>query len=210
MKAVKRPAWRVDEVTLPNRDRLGADRELDLTLLKQAPVHELTVRAIAARADISERTIFRYFATREALSNAIASEVSRHMALPPDPSTMAELLNYPDTLYRRFEATAALTKAALHTKLFSRMRNVQAQRRWESVRKVIYAHAPQRSESDRKRAAANIRYFLSATTWHYYRVYFGFGLNETIECARTAMLQAAEGRGGGQGRASISNASGQA
>lgn len=175
-----------------------------IDLLKQAPVDELTVRAIASGAHISERTIFRYFATREILLDAIASEVSRHMALPPDPSTMAELLNYPDTLYRRFEATAALTMAALHTELFSRMRNVQAQRRWESVRRVIDAYAPQRNESDRKLAAANIRYFLSATTWHYYRFYFGFGLNETIECARTAVLQAAEGLGR-QRKASISN-----
>lgn len=179
-----------------------------IDLLKQAPVNELTVRAIAAHAYISERTVFRYFATREALLNAIAGEVSRHMALPPDPSTMAELLNYPDTLYRRFEAAAALTKAALHTELFSRMRNVQAQRRWESVRKVIDAHAPQRSESDRKLAAANIRYFLSATTWHYYRVYFGFGLIETIECAQTAVRQAAEGLES-QRKASNSNASGR-
>jgi AcrR family transcriptional regulator len=179
-----------------------------ITLLEKAPVHEITVRAVAAHAHISERTIFRYFATRDALLNAIAGEVSRQMALPPDPISMAELLDYPDPLYRRFEATAALTKAALHTELFSRMRTVQAQRRWESVRKVIDAHAPQRNESDRKRAAANIRYFLSATAWHYYRVYFGFGLNDTIECARTAVLQAAEGLEY-QGKASISNASGR-
>ena len=164
-----------------------------IDLLEKAPVHELTVRAVAGHAHISERTIFRYFATRDALLNAIAGEVSRHMALPPDPGSMAELLDYPDTLYRRFEATAALTKAALHTELFSRMRNAQARRRWESVRKVIDAHAPQRSEHDRKLAAANIRYFLSATTWHYYRFYFGFGLNESIECARTAVMQAADG-----------------
>ena len=164
-----------------------------IDLLEKAPVHELTVRAVAGQAHISERTIFRYFATRDALLNAIADEVSRHMALPPDPASMAELLDYPDTLYRRFEATAALTKAALHTELFSRMRNSQAQRRWESVRKVIDAHAPQRSEHDRKLAAANIRYFLSATTWHYYRFYFGFGLNESIECARIAVMQAADG-----------------
>lgn len=164
-----------------------------IDLLKKAPVHELTVRAVAGHAHISERTIFRYFATREALLDAIAGEVTKHMALPPDPGSMAELLDYPDTLYRRFEASAALTKAALHTELFPRMRNEQARRRWESVRKVIDAHAPRRSEHDRKLAAANIRYFLSATTWHYYRFYFGFGLNESIECARTAVMQAADG-----------------
>jgi hypothetical protein len=49
-----------------------------------------------------------------------------------------------------------------------------------------------RSASLKNVAAANIRYFLSATTWHYYRFYFGFGLNESIECARTAVMQAAD------------------
>ena len=71
-----------------------------IDLLEKAPVHELTVRAVAGHAHISERTIFRYFATRDALLDAIAGEVSRHMALPPDPRSMSELLDYPDTLYR--------------------------------------------------------------------------------------------------------------
>ena len=154
---------------------------------------ELTVRAVAARARISERTVFRYFATRDAFLEAVATEVTSHMDLPPNPGTMGELLNYPDTLYCRFEAKAALTTAALHTELFPLMRSAQAQQRWEAVRKIIDAHAPKRSGHDRKLAAANIRYVLSATTWHYYRFYFGFGLGETIECARTAVRQAVEG-----------------
>jgi AcrR family transcriptional regulator len=164
-----------------------------IELLEEASVSELTVRAVAARARISERTVFRYFATRDAFLEGVAATVTSHMDLPPDPGTMADLLNYPETLYRRFEAKAALTKAALHTELFPRLRNAQAQQRWEAVRKIIDAHAPKRSEHDRKLAAANIRYFLSATTWHYYRYYFGFGLGETIESARTAVRQAVEG-----------------
>ena len=166
-----------------------------IELLEEVPVGELTMRAVAARARISERTVFRYFATRDGFLTAVATEVTRHMDLPPDPRTMEELLKYPNTLYRRFEATAALTKAALQTDLFPRMRNAQAQQRWEAVRKVIDAHAPKSSEHDRKLAVANIRYFLSATTWHYYRFYFGFGLSETIECTRTAVHQAVDGLG---------------
>jgi AcrR family transcriptional regulator len=166
-----------------------------IELLEQTQVGELTMRAVAARAGISERTVFRYFATRDAFLTAVAAEVTRRMELPADPSTMDELLSYPSTLYRRFEATAALTKAALQTELFPRMRNAQAQQRWKAVGKVIDRHAPKSSEHDRKLASANIRYFLSATTWHYYRFYFGFGLDETIECARTAVHQAVQGLG---------------
>ena len=164
-------------------------------LLEEASVAELTVRAVAARAGISERTVFRYFATREDFLDAVATEVSRSLALPPSPATLEELLDYPATLYRRFEAKAALTKAALHTELFHRMRNAQAGQRWVAVRQLLDRHAPKRSARDRKLAAANIRYLLSATTWHYYRFYFGFGLDETIECAQTAIRQAVDGLG---------------
>ena len=90
---------------------------------------------------------------------------------------------------QRFETKAALTKAALHTELFDRLRNRQAQQRWTAVREQIDKKFPQRSETDRVIAAANIRFYLSATAWHYFRFYFGFGLDETVACASAAVQQ---------------------
>ena len=45
--------------------------------------------------------------------------------------------------------------------------------------KLIPYRAPNAPEARRKIAAANIRYFLSGTTWHYYRFVFRFTLGET-------------------------------
>jgi len=164
-------------------------------LLETSSVTALTVRAIAAQANISERTVFRYFATRDDLLDAVATEVGKRLALPPDPLTMDELLAYPGLLYRRFEATSALTRAALHSELFDRMRSRAAQQRWVAVRKLIDAHAPRRPEREREIAATNIRYFLSATTWNYYRSYFGFSPDKAIDCAQTALRQAVDALG---------------
>ena len=36
----------------------------------------------------------------------------------------------------------------------------------------------------------HIRYFLAASTWHYYRFYFGFSLKDTVACAEAAIGQA--------------------
>ena len=166
-----------------------------LAALEHATVGELTVRAVAKHANISERTIFRYFPSREEFLDAIAEEVRLELDLPPFPGSIGDLLAAPRALYRRFEAKLNLTKAALHSELFPRMRDTQAKRRWVAVCKVIDAHVPRRSERDRKLAAANIRYFLSATTWHYYRFYFDFSLEETIACAEIAIRQAIEGLG---------------
>ncbi len=179
------------------------DRQSDLTRelilkaaldrLERASVDELTVRAVAKHANISERTVFRYFATREEFLDAVADVVRERLELPPVPRTVEEICGAPRALYSAFEAKRALTKAALHTDLFHRMRQTQAQERWKAVRKLVDALAPKRSERERKIAAANIRYYLAASTWFYYRFYFGFSLEESIACAETAIRQAIEG-----------------
>ncbi len=166
--------------------------EAALQLLERSSVADLTVRAVAVQANISERTIFRYFPTRDEFLDAIANEVSGRMNLPAYPETPEELLEAPVALYGCFEARAKLTKAALHSELFDRIRVAEAHRRWIAIRKVLDRYAGKRSERQRKLAAANIRFYLSATAWHYFRFYFGFSLEETVESARTAIQQTLE------------------
>jgi AcrR family transcriptional regulator len=180
-----------------------ADRQSDLTRqlilqaalerLEHASLGELTVRAVAKHANISERTVFRYFATRDEFLDGVADEVRAKLDLPSAPRSVEEVLAAPRALYTRFEAMRELTKAALHTDLFDRMRQTQAQERWKAVRKVIDALAPKKSERERKIAAANIRYYLAASTWFYYRFYFCFSLEDSIACAETAIRQAIDG-----------------
>src|SRR6185312_5637414 len=109
------------------------------------------------------------------------------------PRTVAALLAAPRELYGRFEATANLTKAALHSEIFPRMRDTQARTRWSAVRKLIDDIAPRRPERERRIAAANIRYYLAATTWHYFRFYFGFSLEDSIAAAEAAIGNTLDG-----------------
>jgi AcrR family transcriptional regulator len=160
-----------------------------LGALENATVGELTVRAVAKRANLAERTVFRYFATREEFLDAIAQEVRERLALPAPPASVEALLAAPRELYVRFEARANLTRAALHSDIFPRMRETQARVRWTAVRRLVDQLAPRRPERERKIAAANVRYYLAATTWHYYRFYFGFTLDESIAAAETAIRQ---------------------
>ena len=174
-----------------------ADRQSDLTrrlildtataLLEGASVGELTVRAVAKRANISERTVFRYFRDREAFLDAIADEVRTRLALPAPPATLDELMAAPRALYGRFEAARNLTLAALHSDIFHRMRQTQAHVRWAAVRELVDRVAPARSDQERRLAAANIRYYLAASSWHYFRFYFGFTLEDSIAAAEMAI-----------------------
>lgn len=164
-----------------------------LDTLEKASVGELTVRAVAKHANISERTVFRYFATREEFLDAVADAVRARMALPAPPQTLDELRSAPRALYEAFEHRRSLVSAALHTDLFHRMRETQAKERWFAIRKLVDEAAPGARDRERRIAAANIRYYLAASTWHYYRFYFGFSLDETIACAETAIQQALDG-----------------
>lgn len=163
--------------------------EAALALLERASLTELTARAVAKQAAISERTVFRYFPSRDEFLDAVAGEVRTALNVPPPPQSLDELYAAPRALYGAFEARANLTKAALHTELFDRMRETQAKDRWMAVRRLVDAYAARRPERERRVAAANIRYYLSATTWHYYRFYFRFGLEDSITCAEVSIRQ---------------------
>jgi AcrR family transcriptional regulator len=182
-----------------------SDRRNDLTrtlildaaieTLEHASVSELTVRAVAKHANISERTIFRYYASREEFLDAVTMEMRSRLDLPRPPTSIEELKEAARVLYQAFEARPKLIKAALHSEIFDRMRQVQGGERWAAVGQLLDALAPEAGERDRKIATANIRYYLSASTWHYYRFYFGFSLEESIACAETAIRQAIAGLG---------------
>jgi AcrR family transcriptional regulator len=166
-----------------------------LELLETGSVHELSVRAVARQAGISERTVFRYFASREDLLDAVIAEVRRRTRLPPHPRTVGELLAYPKAIYTRFEETSALTNAMLQSELYSRLMGFGSDGRGEAIRAIIDREAPSRPERERRLVAADIQHHVVASTWRYYRVHFEFSLRDATDCARLAIEHALAGLG---------------
>ena len=160
-----------------------------LQTLQDASVGGLTVRAVAKRAGMSERTIFRYFPTRDDFLDAIAAEISSQMHVP-HPRTLEDLLAMPRVLFSSLEARRDLIRASLHTDVSERIMQTNGRQRWTAIRKIVDAYAPRAPETQRKIAATNIRYLMSAATWNYYRFVFRFTLEETIACVEVAMRQA--------------------
>ncbi len=164
--------------------------DASIALLEGGPVAELTMRSASRTAGLAERTLFRYFATREELLDAVAAEGTTRLQLPEPPASEADLHAAPRALYSTFEARFGLTRALLHPDLLPRMQATTAKRRWEAITRLIDRLAPDAATQDRRIAAANIRYYLAATTWHYYRTSFGFTLDESVACAETAIALA--------------------
>jgi AcrR family transcriptional regulator len=166
-----------------------------LEVVADAPTEPLSVRATARRAGMSERTVFRYFATREDLVNAAGAEFSRRLNLPDPPTTLEGLLAYPVVLYGRFEELGDYIRAVLPSELSQRMRGRAAIERRQAIASLIARLAPDRPEAERRIAAANIHYHLVASTWHYYRVHFDFTPEEAVRSAETVIVQSLNGLG---------------
>lgn len=178
------------------------DRQTDLTRklildaaldVLQSATGELTMRLVAKRAAISERTLFRYFATRDEFLDAVVEAFQARIDLPPTPRTLEDLLSYPRVLYTCFEANASLNKASLQSEIAQRMRQDKA--RMDGVRKIINRIAPHSGDHTRKIAAANIRFYLAASSWLYFRFHFGFSLEDSVAAAETSIRQSLEGLG---------------
>jgi AcrR family transcriptional regulator len=168
--------------------RLILDTAIDL--LETDGVASLTMRAVAKRANMAERTVFRYFATRDEFLDAVTIAARERMELPAPPRSMDELRALPRRLYEALDAQQRLVIAAMHSEVSDRMREAAARSRWPAVRELIDAHAPKCSPHDRKLVAATICQYLNATSWHYHRFSLKLSAQDTIECAELAIERA--------------------
>jgi len=164
-------------------------------LLAEAPLSELSARAIAARAGMSERTVFRHFNTRDVLHDEIATEILGRLEVPALPQDASELVDYPAKLFGQFEQHRALTRAILNSELYDRVRKLVRERRGSAIAAIVDACAPDATPPIRRRATANLEYHLTASAWHYFRFHFDLSLSETVECTRMAIKDTLRGLG---------------
>lgn len=170
-------------------------------------VAQLTNAAIAARAGVAERTVYRHFATREQLMSAVAAEVSRRLATPPVPDHPAALADYADELFACFEAQPELTREALQSELFAHVRDSKAAERWRALRALIDRHWPALPAQRRALAAANLRFVLAASCWHYHRTSLAMdastataAVRHLVACVLAALGPASAGHQEGDAR----------
>lgn len=162
-------------------------------LLKDAETGELSVRSVAQCAGMSERTVFRYFASRDDLLDAVAGEMNRRLAPPPLPERLEDLPGYPAAIFARFEAMEALTRAALRSEVYERIRSGDLVRRGVHIAKLVDGAAPGVDAALRRLIAANIHYHVIASSWAYYRFRFGFSAEDTVAAASLAIDHALAG-----------------
>lgn len=140
------------------------DAALELLIEGQTP----TMRSVAARAGVGERTIYRYFENREVLDRAITDHMSPKLSVPLCAS-VGELEQYVAALFETFERHGALTVATLTSQWSQRYLSVSRTANLRALEALLAAGFPEAPDGDVEAAAAAVRTIVSGAGWAYQR-----------------------------------------
>lgn len=175
LSTVASPAESVAE---RNRLRTRADL-LDAAVQVVIDGDEPTMRAVAGRAGVGERTIYRYFESRDGLRDAVAAHL-RPMLGVPLCETADELEGYATQLFERFETNRALTIAFVGSRWTRGELGASRSKNLAALRDLLASAHPSASPADLDRAAASLRTVLSGAGWVYQRESCGLSRDEVV------------------------------
>ena len=145
-------------------------------LLGELPADEITTRAIAARAGVSQPTVYRHFPDRNALLEGLgeriltaiaASGVDAHLTSLDDLPALAVVgMNIPEQ-----DVVAATAEAVLNAD--PRRLSTSSRARSAELLEVVAEALPEYGERDHLRISALLRNLYSVQTWLRMREEFG-------------------------------------
>jgi AcrR family transcriptional regulator len=153
------------------------------------------MRSVAIAAEISERTIYRYFPSRDELDLAMQPEIQSRVsaAMAED---VAGLEDYAERLFTAFEKHERLARALVTARWVPTTKTRPANLR--ALRKLIDEAFPRASRAERESATAALRVPLSAAGWAYLKD-CGFDLSACIRhmkwLIRTVLAQLEKSKG---------------
>lgn len=146
---------------------------------------EFSMFELARRANVSARTIYRHFPTRDALFDALSARVNEELGTHEPPRTLDAAGELARAQFAAFDAHAALVTAELVTQKSARAGTRAA--RSPALAKAVAEAAPQASESVRRHAAAVVACLGSAETWARLRADFQLDGHEAGEAVAFAI-----------------------
>jgi AcrR family transcriptional regulator len=148
----------------------------------------LTFSAVASAAAIPERTVYRYFPTREALLGALYDWANARVGTdgerPGDPESFARFVRQ---TFTGFDALAPVVRELLVAPEGRLARLAQNPERQRAVLAIVRQEAPRLDAPSARRLAAVLQLLTAAAAWQNFRDYWGM---DGAEAAETSVLAA--------------------
>jgi AcrR family transcriptional regulator len=126
---------------------------------------ELTFSALAQRAQVSERTVYRHFASKDELLEAFWVYINEQLGMAHYPETVEELLGVLPSVYTGFDQRAGLIRAHLASTAGREMRERVAPKRREIFRRMLQEHTAGLSETQQRAACGIAQLLFSPRAW---------------------------------------------
>jgi AcrR family transcriptional regulator len=153
-------------------------------------INELSFKKVAEQTGISQRTMFRYFRTRDDFLEALATRLHDQLNVPDMPGDIEGLTQYVSALFHKLDQQPRRVIVLLSTDLLPKVVNTSAKARLDTIQKLLKNRYPGLAQSTITKTAANLRYVSSASSWRYYRVHYQFDLQTSIECVQMMISEA--------------------
>jgi len=141
-------------------------------------VHEFSVQAVADRAGVSHRTVYRHFNTREELLEGLSLWLDNRLAdlgLPGEPADTAEILDALPRIFAVLDKEDRMSRAMARIGLTTEIETERRSERTQIIRERIREIAPDLDETEFEDSFAVIRSVASAQQWFILREQFGLG-----------------------------------
>ena len=165
------------------------ERILDAAIALMAEDAEatLTIAATAARAGVTERTVYRHFLTRDALIEAVWPRMQARVQSPGFPRTARALVATPLSLFPNFDLNAGLVRASVHSAAGREVRQRSNAERQAAILACIADALPGLSPEAQRRRAAVAQLIDSAAGWAMMKDFWGFDGKQSGRAAAEAI-----------------------
>jgi AcrR family transcriptional regulator len=190
----------------PLRDRQKQQtRDLILdavaVILRRANLEDVTVTEVARTAEITERTVYRHFATREELLTAFWRRALRAFirGQTGDLASLDEFFDLTRATFRRFEENEGVIRAIAGSAEGREVRKKPNEQRLETLTRLFAGLLPDLPPEQTRMIAVAAHALASASGWSHMRDFCGVRGEDAADAVTFAiglMTEAAAQRGG--------------
>lgn len=168
--------------------QLTQDRVMQgLAALLTAGGSDVTFRALAQASNVPERTLYRYYPSKDALLAAFWTWLNDRLGMPPPPRSPEELVENIGGIFAAFAAGEPLIRAMLHDPHGRATRLAHAEARRARLRNALQPVLAPLDAAARRRLLAAIHVLISAAGWETMKDYGRVTSEEATEAAQWAV-----------------------
>lgn len=165
------------------------ERILDAAIaaLNDGAPEQLTIAGVAKAAGVTERTVYRHFATREDLLKAVWPRMQARMGMSGFPQDVATLIATPQKVFPRFAAEEGSVRASMASEAGREIRRSANPERQKAFLGCVREALPDLDANTRRRRAAVIQLIGSAHGWAAMKDYWGLSAEDAGQAAAEAI-----------------------